>query len=200
MWLTLTPSNRSTIRIVEGGPAIETMPHFSLLPSAMSHVCVLGDYGGTHDGQCVRCTIVYIHIYVLLYSSTVYHYCILNLFSWYLVTFLLAPLDSFLFTCAHLPQPSCHGCEPLHRLLDSEGKKNVWLVAWSPNGICSPAPKVLWSGRCVRVCVCVSPDRIWNCNICWSVLGMRKREPEQILISRMDGVADMLMYFLAITL
>lgn len=29
---------------------------------------------------------------------------------------------------------------------------------------------------------------------------MRKREPEQILISRMDGVADMLMYFLAITL
>lgn len=154
IWLTLTPSNRSTIRIVEGGPAIETMPHFSLLPSAMSHVCVLGDYGGTHDGQCVRCIIVYIHIYVLLCSSTVYHYCILNLFSWYLVTFLLAPLDSFLFTCAHLPQPSCHGCEPLHRLLDSEGEKKSVIRCLKPQWHLQSSTEgaVKWE---VCACVCV---------------------------------------------
>lgn len=78
--------------------------------------------------------------------------------SWYFVTFLLASLDSFLFTFAHLLQPSCHGCEHLHRvILDLEKKKKkkgAWLVAWSPSGICSPAPKVIVFEIVFSVCVC----------------------------------------------
>lgn len=84
-------------------------------------------------------------------------------FSWYFATFLLASLDSFLFTCAHLPQPSCHGCEHLHRvILDLERKKSVisclkpkWHLQSSTEGY-----RVCCAVGGVYVCVCIFTARI----------------------------------------
>lgn len=55
-------------------------------------------------------------------------------FSWYFVAFALAtperPADSFLFMCAHLLQPLCHGCEPLYRLILD--LKKIKMCDWLP--------------------------------------------------------------------